>query len=112
MRPEPSLVETDEGWAFALLVEREPPGFCTVFLPDLPTPTTGAVRIVEARRVRPLDVSMLNLLACLTRSGAGAGALAGRVLSDRSGVAGIKGTMTEMLSGGGEPEARDGTESL
>jgi len=53
---------------------------------------------------------MLNLLACLTRSGAGAGALAGRVLGDRRAVAGIKGTMTEMLSGGGEPEARDGTE--
>jgi len=110
MRPEPSLVETDDGWAFALLVEREPPGFCTVFLPDSPTPTTGSVRIVEATRVRPLDVSMLNLLACLTRSGAGAGALAGRVLGDRRAVAGIKGTMTEMLSGGGEPEARDGTE--
>ena len=110
MRPEPSLVETDDGWAFALLVEREPPGFCTVFLPDSPTPTTGSVRIVEATRVRRLDVSMLNLLACLTRSGAGAGALAGRVLGDRRAVAGIKGTMTEMLSGGGKPEARDGTE--
>ena len=105
-----SLVETDDGWAFALLVEREPTGFCTVFLPDSPTPTTGSVRIVEATRVRPLDVSMLNLLACLTRSGAGAGALAERVLGDRRAVAGIKGTMTEMLSGGGELEARDGTE--
>ena len=73
MRPEPSLVETDDGWAFALLVEREPPGFCTVFLPDSPTPTSGSVRIVEATRVRPLDVSMLNVLACLTRSGTGAG---------------------------------------
>jgi uncharacterized membrane protein len=43
MRPEPSLVETDDGWAFVLLVEREPPGFCTVFLPDSPTPTSGFV---------------------------------------------------------------------
>src|SRR6185437_10342815 len=78
--PEPSLVETDDGWAFALLVEREPPGFCTVFLPDSPTPTSGSVRIIEATRVRPLDASMLNLLACLTRSGTGAGSLARRVL--------------------------------
>ena len=78
--PIPSLVETDDGWAFALLVEREPPGFCTVFLPDSPTPTSGSVRIVEATRVRPLDASMLNVLACLTRSGTGAGALARRVL--------------------------------
>ena len=108
-RPEPSLVETDDGWAFALLVEREPPGFCTVFLPDSPTPTSGSVRIIEATRVRSLDVSMLNLLACLTRSGTGAGALAGQVLGDRRAVAGTKGTTTEMLSGGGEPEARHGT---
>jgi len=112
MRPEPSLVETDDGWAFALLVERKPPGFCTVFLPDSPTPTSGSVRIVEATRVRSLDVSMLKLLACLTRSGSGAGALAGRVLGDLNTVAGIKGTTTEMLSGGGEPEARHGTKSL
>jgi uncharacterized membrane protein len=108
-RPEPSLVETDDGWAFALLVEREPPGFCTVFLPDSPTPTSGSVRIIEAKRVRSLDVSMLNLLASLTRSGTGAGALAGRVLGDRRAVAGIKGMTTDKLSGGGEPEARHGT---
>jgi uncharacterized membrane protein len=81
--PEPAMVETDDGWAFALIVERQPPGFCTVFLPDAPTPTSGAVRIVEVRRVRPLDAPMLNLLACLTRSGTGAGALAGRILNDR-----------------------------
>jgi uncharacterized membrane protein len=112
MRSEPSLVETDDGWAFALLVEREPLGFCTVFLPDSPTPTSGSVRIVDATRVRSLDVSMLNLLACLTRSGAEAGALAGRVLGDRRTVAAIKGTKTEMPSGGGEPETRLGTESL
>jgi uncharacterized membrane protein len=90
-RPEPSLVETDDGWAFALLVEREPPGFCSVFLPDSPTPTSGSVRIVEATRVRPLDAPMLSLLACLTQSGAGAGALARRV-----------------LGGDGEPEVQDG----
>jgi uncharacterized membrane protein len=83
-RPEPVLVETDEGWAFALLVERPDHGFCTVFLPDSPTPTSGSVRVVETKRVRSLDAPMLGLLACLTRSGAGAGALAGRVLVDRS----------------------------
>jgi uncharacterized membrane protein len=82
-RPEPALVETDDGWAFALLIERLPQGFCTVFLPDAPTPTSGSVRIVEAARVRLLDAPMLSLLSCLTRSGAGAGELAGRALTDR-----------------------------
>jgi hypothetical protein len=74
--PQPVLVKLDDGWAFALLVERLPDGFCTVFVPDSPTPTSGAVRIVEASRVRPVEASMLSLLSCLTRSGAGAGALA------------------------------------
>ena len=88
-RPEPAMVETDEGWAFALVVERLPQGFCTVFLPDAPTPTSGAVRIVEASRVRPLEAPMLSLLGCLTRSGSGAGALVSRVLYDpRSGAGG------------------------
>jgi uncharacterized membrane protein len=79
-RPEPALVETDDGWAFALIVEHLPQGFCTVFLPEAPTPTSGSVRIVEAARVRPLEASMINLLGCLTRSGAGAGAIAGTIL--------------------------------
>ena len=47
---------------------------------------------------------MLNLLACLTRSGTGAGALAGRALNEMRSVADIKGTMNEMVAGTGEPE--------
>jgi uncharacterized membrane protein len=81
-RPEPVLVQTEDGWAFGLLVERMPRGLCTVFLPDSPTPTSGSVRIIEASRVRPLEAPMLGLLGCLTRSGAGDGALAARVLGD------------------------------
>ncbi|WP_435008852.1 DUF502 domain-containing protein [Tundrisphaera lichenicola] len=96
--PEPVLVETDDGWAFALLIERGPPGFCTVFLPDSPTPTSGAVRIVEGKRVQTLDVPMLNLLACLTRSGTGAGALAGRLLSNREVGAGIQGSNDRQVT--------------
>jgi len=79
----PALVATEDGWAFALLVERLPTGFCTVFLPDSPTPTSGAVRIVEDSRVRVIDATMLSLLGCLTRSGLGAGDLASPVLLAR-----------------------------
>ncbi len=79
-RPEPALVEMDDGWAFALLVERSPHGFCTVFLLDAPTPTSGSIRIVESSRVRPLNESILTLLGCLTRSGTGALAIAEKVL--------------------------------
>ena len=62
-----------------------------------------AVDLVQAlQKAGYTDVSMLNLLACLTRSGTGAGALAGRVLGDQRAVAGITGTTTEMPSGRGE----------
>jgi uncharacterized membrane protein len=97
--PEPVLVEADDGWAFALLVERHPSGHCTVFLPDAPTPTSGSVRIVGEARVRPLDAPVLGLLGCLTRSGAGAGALAGRVLSEPG--SGAAGRALEKASGSG-----------
>lgn len=81
-RPEPALWETGEGWGFVLVVERLAGGYCTIFVPEAPTPTSGDVLIVEAARVRSLDVSMLGLLSCLTRSGARAGALAARALEE------------------------------
>ena len=76
----PVLVETEDSWAFGLLVERLPKGYCTVFLPNAPTPTSGDVRIFEASRVRMLDTTMLGMIGCLTRSGVGAGELASPVL--------------------------------
>ena len=78
----PVLVRLGEGWSFALLVERLPEGFCTIYVPDSPTPTSGSVMLVEASRVRPLSASVLSLLGCLTRSGVGAGALALAAISD------------------------------
>ena len=88
----PVLVATEDGWAFAVLVDRQPTGFCTVFLPDSPTPTSGAVRIVDASRVRVLDAPMLSLLGCLTRSGVGAGDLASPVLLGPNGIGDGKAT--------------------
>ena len=60
-----------------------PRGSARSSCPTRPRPRAGPCGIVEASRVRPLDAPMLSLLACLTRSGAGAGELAGRALTDR-----------------------------
>ena len=79
----PVLVETEDSWALGLLVERHPEGYCTIFLPGSPTPTSGDVRIFEESRVRLLDTTMLGMISCLTRSGVGAGALAAQVLPPR-----------------------------
>ena len=76
----PVLVAMEEGWAFGLLVERVPSGFCTVFLPGSPTPTSGDVRIFEESRVQVLDTPIIGLIGCLTRSGVGGGALAAPAL--------------------------------
>ena len=78
----PVLVAMEEGWAFGLLVERAPSGFCTVFLPGSPTPTSGDVRIFEEDRVQVLDTPIIGLIGCLTRSGVGAGKLAAPVLRE------------------------------
>lgn len=72
----PALVEADGGWAFALIVEQHAHGWVTIFLPDSPTPTSGAVRIVPASRVRRLDAPTLTMMNTLTRSGVGARKLA------------------------------------
>lgn len=76
----PVLVRDDDGWFFGLLVERLPQGYCTIFVPDSPSPTNGSVRIVEASRVQRLEANMMGFLGCLTRSGTGAGKLAGDLL--------------------------------
>ena len=55
---------------------------------------------------------MLNVLACLTRSGTGAGLLAGRVLSDMPSGAGLKGTTNDTVAGTGGPEIRDDAKLL
>lgn len=80
----PVLVRLDDAWIFALLVERHDWGFCTVFAPDSPSPTSGGVMLVETDRVRPLESNVLGLLGCLTRSGVGAGKLAATILAPSS----------------------------
>ncbi len=77
----PALLRTEEGWAFALIIERHPHGWYTVFIPDAPSPTSGAVRVVAASHVKPLDVPTLAMVGVLTKSGVGAGELVSHLLA-------------------------------
>lgn len=46
-----------------------------MFVPAVPTPTVGAVYILEPSRVHRIDVPITQLVQCVTRWGAGSQAL-------------------------------------
>ena len=71
------LARMDDAWQLAFLVERLADGRPAVFVPDVPSPDTGAVYFLTEDRVRPIDVPPAAALKCLKRFGLGAGALLG-----------------------------------
>lgn len=71
----PALAEIEDALVPAFVVEEHADGRLTVFVPAIPTPTVGAVYILDARRVHRLDVPLTTLVQCVTRWGAGSQAL-------------------------------------
>jgi uncharacterized membrane protein len=67
---QPALVEIEEALVPAFIIERRPEDF-TVFVPSAPTPMVGAIYILQARRVHPLDVPLTQALKMITRWGSG-----------------------------------------
>jgi len=88
------LARMDDGlWQMAFLVERLAGGLSAVFVPDVPSPNTGAVYFLSEDRVRLVDLPQAAVLKCLKRFGLGADALLGNRLAD-SGPSGTS-TVTE-----------------
>lgn len=48
-------------------------GWLAVFLPQAPTPMSGNVMYLEADRVRPLDITMVQAMGIVKRIGVGSG---------------------------------------
>jgi uncharacterized membrane protein len=66
------LVRFDEAWQFGLKIEEVSSGkLIAVFIPDSPTPQTGALLFVEANRVQPTSLSINQVFACLKNRGTG-----------------------------------------
>ncbi|MEM7463614.1 MAG: DUF502 domain-containing protein [Pseudomonadota bacterium] len=66
------LVRFDDAWQFGLKIDEISGGkLVAVFIPDSPTPQTGAMMMVEADRVRPTNIPIASLFACLTHRGNG-----------------------------------------
>lgn len=70
-----ALVELEDALVPAFIVEELGNGSYTVFVPSVPTPAAGALYILPASRVHPVDVPFTTGLAVISRWGQGAGKL-------------------------------------
>jgi uncharacterized membrane protein len=60
------------GWQPCVIVDDSQSSLTSVFVPDLPSTETGSLYVVEADRVRPLDMPMKEFRATLKTRGHGA----------------------------------------
>lgn len=71
----PVLVELEDALVPALLVEKHTGERCTVFVPGVPAPMTGALYIIAQNRVHPLDLPVMTMMKCISKWGAGSSQL-------------------------------------
>jgi uncharacterized membrane protein len=67
----PALAEIEEALVPAFIIEDLEDGRFTVFVPSIPTPLAGAVYILTANRVHPLNVPFTQALKAVSRWGSG-----------------------------------------
>ena len=68
---QPALVEIEDALVPAFIVEELDDQRFTVFVPSVPTPLAGAIYILSAERVHPLDVPFTQAVKAVTRWGSG-----------------------------------------
>jgi len=84
----PALAEIEEALVPAFIIERLNDGRFTVFVPSAPTPFTGAVYILSADRVHPLNVPFVRAIQTLSRWGSGAKELVAAMERDQTSSSG------------------------
>jgi uncharacterized membrane protein len=67
----PVLAEIEEALVPAFIVETLADGRFTVFVPDVPTPFTGCIYILDPDRVHPVDVPFTHAIRTITHWGSG-----------------------------------------
>jgi uncharacterized membrane protein len=67
----PALAEIEDALVPAFIVEELDDGRFTVFVPSVPTPLAGAIYILTAARVHPVDVPFTQAVKVITRWGSG-----------------------------------------
>lgn len=71
----PVFVETDESLALAFIIEIHDDGRYTVFIPSAPTPTSGAVFVMEPSRVHFIDAHFMDVIKTMSKFGVGSASL-------------------------------------
>jgi uncharacterized membrane protein len=66
-----ALVEIEDALVPAFIIEEHEDGRFTVFVPSVPTPFAGAVYILNATRVHPIDVPFAQALQSISKWGSG-----------------------------------------
>ena len=69
----PALISIEDGWQIGYILERLENGWLAVFLPQAPTPMSGNVMYLEADRVRPLGITMVQAMGIVKHIGVGSG---------------------------------------
>ena len=67
----PALVEIEDAFVPGFIIEQFEGGMVTVFVPSVPTPLAGAIYILEAARVHPIDVPFTQAFKTISNWGAG-----------------------------------------
>ena len=67
----PALAEIEEALVPAFIIEKLEDGSFTVFVPSIPTPLAGAVYILAANRVHPINVPFTQALKAVSQWGSG-----------------------------------------
>lgn len=67
----PALAEIEEALVPAFIIEALADGRFTVFVPAVPAPFTGALYILDADRVHPVDVPFTHAMRAVSRWGSG-----------------------------------------
>lgn len=70
-----ALARIEDAWVLAFVVERHSSGLSTVFIPSAPTPLAGAIYYLPDDRLKPLDVPVSTVMACIMRLGVGSNEL-------------------------------------
>jgi len=86
----PALAEIEDALVPAFIVEELDDGRFTVFVPSVPTPLAGAIYILTAARVHPVNVPFTQALKVITQWGSGSRKLVAAMQENRIPSLGLK----------------------
>jgi uncharacterized membrane protein len=87
---QPVLAEIEEALVPAFIVEELHDGRFAVFVPSVPTPLAGAIYILTAERVHPVNVPFAHAIKVITRWGSGSSELVNAMQERRVPSLGLK----------------------